>query len=741
MKTKIVVLLFATLSVCYGQLIVKTAADDTLMTITRDGRIGAGTSNPKAPLHVIGKIIADTLVSQMTPASSSSDSVLVLSSGETVAHRELDASVWDGDDDTITKILVNGTTDSLTGTVTFIGGTNINIAQSNQDVTISASGTGGGDTDWTIKTDGSIYRPLNSKNVGIWTQNPLALLHIFQTDDLYQNVNMWDPVISAPSSPSFRSGLHTQVPSPQESARYAQGVHSYIHTGTAFAPPEQTHAALNGQLTEIVADAPLMLAEGYNGRHDNYYPFNNLYPEPIENSIYGLYGHSDLHALPMVDRLPFSQFFSGAVTAVADYDTMSHHQATPIHQLSHYAGFFYGPKTFVSRNLCIGTTLPAPDDPSTPTSTGTTNLTVTHIPPTSQLPPLVWDQTTGGVYYDSSSSGQGSGDNDWTFAGADIWRQSGNVGIHIGSPLAKLHILDTDNLYTPPFSISDHRSGLLTEVPVSQLSPMTRYAQGIHSWILSPPAQPPDLQTYSAVNGQLTGPEDMGGIGLLLAEGYNARHDSYAPDFMIDYPDIVNAIYGLYGHTDLDMILTELYLPPSKFTAAVLGYADYNAINEETLILNHHYAGFFQGPKTYVNQYLCVGTHFPDLASNLTVMNLPPASGSEVPVYYNQSTGGFYWSGVSSKKYKENIQPLSDYEKILDAEAKSFTYKSSGVESVGLIAEEIDALGLEKLVYYKEEKPEGIRYNLLSVYLLKLVQQQQEEISDLQTRLQALEKK
>ena len=101
----------------------------------------------------------------------------------------------------------------------------------------------------------------------------------------------------------------------------------------------------------------------------------------------------------------------------------------------------------------------------------------------------------------------------------------------------------------------------------------------------------------------------------------------------------------------------------------------------------------------------------------------------------------------SSKKYKDDIQPLEDeFNKILEAEPKSFIDKVGNERCIGFIAEEFADLGLDHLVIERDGEPDAIRYELISVYLLEMIKKQhsdnqklQNEISSLRSRIDALE--
>jgi len=139
-----------------------------------------------------------------------------------------------------------------------------------------------------------------------------------------------------------------------------------------------------------------------------------------------------------------------------------------------------------------------------------------------------------------------------------------------------------------------------------------------------------------------------------------------------------------------------------------------------------------------------IGTMTP--GAILAVKGLAPTS-SYNWLKVNKVTGDFYYSS-SSKRYKEDIQPLEDdFDKILQVEPKTFIDKASGQGEIGYIAEEFDGTGLENLVIYDEDgRPDGLKYELVSLYLLELmkdqVQAMQElkiENKELKQRIEALE--
>ena len=131
-----------------------------------------------------------------------------------------------------------------------------------------------------------------------------------------------------------------------------------------------------------------------------------------------------------------------------------------------------------------------------------------------------------------------------------------------------------------------------------------------------------------------------------------------------------------------------------------------------------------------------IGTTIPP--TRLSVIGLTPSSGY-YPLRYNPGNGAIYFQ-PSSKRYKRDIQSLEDdFSGILRAKPKSFVDATSGEREIGFIAEEFDALGLRNLVIYLDGQPNGIKYEMISLYLLEVVKELQARNEDLQRRIEALE--
>ena len=111
---------------------------------------------------------------------------------------------------------------------------------------------------------------------------------------------------------------------------------------------------------------------------------------------------------------------------------------------------------------------------------------------------------------------------------------------------------------------------------------------------------------------------------------------------------------------------------------------------------------------------------------------------------YNTSTGEIFVV-TSSMRYKSNIADLDiDTSKVLALRPVSYTDNNSGMDAVGLIAEEVheeipQLVNYKEIEGYDEIQPDSVKYSTLSVYLLKVIQEQQTIIEDLKARIATLE--
>lgn len=154
----------------------------------------------------------------------------------------------------------------------------------------------------------------------------------------------------------------------------------------------------------------------------------------------------------------------------------------------------------------------------------------------------------------------------------------------------------------------------------------------------------------------------------------------------------------------------------------------------------------------------------PTIGGNLQVngeMRVPNAYGFDIT--YTRRTAWWGNDGragyaSSSRRKKTSIRPADESALValLDVEPKTFRYRreisrrtalriNEGVDytpavELGLIAEELDDVGLGAFVYHDEDgNAEGIEYGMLTVALLSIARAQRDELGDVKRRLDALE--
>jgi hypothetical protein len=133
----------------------------------------------------------------------------------------------------------------------------------------------------------------------------------------------------------------------------------------------------------------------------------------------------------------------------------------------------------------------------------------------------------------------------------------------------------------------------------------------------------------------------------------------------------------------------------------------------------------YKNGNTYIQGNLGIGTTNP--GTRLAISGLTgTTSGSYLRVYNDNI---YYYS--SSLKTKTNIEPLNeDFYKILQAQPVSFIDKVSGERNIGFIAEDFDSIGLKNLVIYKNGEPVSLSYELVSIYNLEIIKDQQKQIEN-----------
>jgi hypothetical protein len=97
---------------------------------------------------------------------------------------------------------------------------------------------------------------------------------------------------------------------------------------------------------------------------------------------------------------------------------------------------------------------------------------------------------------------------------------------------------------------------------------------------------------------------------------------------------------------------------------------------------------------------------------------------------------------TSSRRYKENIRELDiDPSLIFELDPVRFDWKRTGQEDIGLIAEDVDQVIPDLVIYDNQDKPDAVKYNKVAIYLLEVVKELKAENEELKKRIEAIESK
>jgi len=111
------------------------------------------------------------------------------------------------------------------------------------------------------------------------------------------------------------------------------------------------------------------------------------------------------------------------------------------------------------------------------------------------------------------------------------------------------------------------------------------------------------------------------------------------------------------------------------------------------------------------------------------------------------ASSGLYGIGASARRFKKNIIDAQiDAEDVLKIRVRNFMYKKEYDENqevhIGVIAEELQELGLEQFVYVNDQgEADGVAYDKLALAVLVLAQDQANKLEALEARLNAIEER
>jgi hypothetical protein len=118
-------------------------------------------------------------------------------------------------------------------------------------------------------------------------------------------------------------------------------------------------------------------------------------------------------------------------------------------------------------------------------------------------------------------------------------------------------------------------------------------------------------------------------------------------------------------------------------------------------------------------------------------------------------SSGRVYKASSSLRYKKNITDLTMNRNVLNLRPVSYEYKESGQHDVGLIAEEVEKLVPElvvyefkpqldaqgkpvldkdgNVVYTNEKQVESVKYDRISIYLLEIIKDHDKQINEMKS--------
>jgi len=95
----------------------------------------------------------------------------------------------------------------------------------------------------------------------------------------------------------------------------------------------------------------------------------------------------------------------------------------------------------------------------------------------------------------------------------------------------------------------------------------------------------------------------------------------------------------------------------------------------------------------------------------------------------------------SSERYKTNIEKLEiNRDEVLQLRPVRFQWKTTGQRDIGLIAEEVAQVSQDLVIYDKQGRPDAVKYDKVSLYLLETVKELKAENESLKQRIGVLEK-
>jgi hypothetical protein len=149
--------------------------------------------------------------------------------------------------------------------------------------------------------------------------------------------------------------------------------------------------------------------------------------------------------------------------------------------------------------------------------------------------------------------------------------------------------------------------------------------------------------------------------------------------------------------------------------------------------------------KTFIGEFVTITAAGADISGNLKANRLDCSGvrtttlhatslrniGDKKNVQYNPSNGEVGYDN-STRRDKRNITSLEDdFGKIMQLQPRKYTRPNEPENwEIGYIAEEAKSLGLEHLLFYDQEnKPDGINYRKLCLYLVEILREHERKLN------------
>jgi hypothetical protein len=144
----------------------------------------------------------------------------------------------------------------------------------------------------------------------------------------------------------------------------------------------------------------------------------------------------------------------------------------------------------------------------------------------------------------------------------------------------------------------------------------------------------------------------------------------------------------------------------------------------------------WDGVAIWANGHAVVGQSL-TVGGTIQDANLGTGTGTQAVI----DSAGYLRKLSSSARYKHNVANLpAACDDVLALRPVSFEWNSSGEPDIGLIAEEVAKVIPDLVICDTEGRPDAVKYERLSVYLLQVVKSQRDEIAAQEDRLTALER-